>query len=103
MAYGWINKQGRICRGHEKYLLPIHFCAELDSSHTTFCVLSSDMKYSSEQILGIACPTCGAKAGEKCELNTGRPRTSAHRNRRLAAEDLEDSVEQGTRPDTSAA
>jgi len=30
------------------------------------------------------CPTCGAKPGEKCELSTGQPRNTPHRDRRLA-------------------
>jgi len=36
--------------------------------------------------LGVRCPTCGAKPKEKCELNTGAPRTEPHPARRLAAE-----------------
>jgi len=36
-----------------------------------------------KQIQTILCPTCGAKPGEKCELNTGQPRTTPHRDRRL--------------------
>jgi hypothetical protein len=41
-----------------------------------------------EQIHAVPCPTCGAKAGEKCELNSGQARTAPHRDRRLNAEDL---------------
>jgi hypothetical protein len=41
-----------------------------------------------EQIRAVRCPTCGAEPGEKCELNTGQPRTAPHRDRRLATEDL---------------
>jgi hypothetical protein len=41
-----------------------------------------------EKIQTIACPTCGAMPGEKCELHSGQPRTEPHRDRRLAAEDL---------------
>jgi hypothetical protein len=40
-----------------------------------------------EQIQAVPCPTCGAEPGEKCELHSGQPRTSPHRDRRLAAED----------------
>jgi hypothetical protein len=36
-------------------------------------------------ILSVPCPTCGAAAGEKCELNTGQPRNSPHRDRRWDA------------------
>ena len=43
------------------------------------------MKVTEKQALAVRCPTCGAKPGEKCELNTGQPRTEPHRNRRLAA------------------
>jgi hypothetical protein len=43
------------------------------------------MKAPKDTTLAVRCPTCGAKVGEKCELNTGQPRTSPHRDRRLAA------------------
>ena len=39
--------------------------------------------------LGVPCPTCGAAPGQKCELNTGYPRTTPHRDRRLDAADKE--------------
>jgi hypothetical protein len=42
---------------------------------------------SPKQILAIRCPTCGAAPGKKCELATGRPRTTLHRDRRLIARD----------------
>jgi hypothetical protein len=42
---------------------------------------------SQEQALAVPCPTCGAKAGEKCELSSGQPSTDAHRDRRLIAKD----------------
>jgi hypothetical protein len=45
------------------------------------------MKAKAEEILAVRCPTCGAKPGEKCELNTGLPRTNPHRDRRLKASD----------------
>jgi len=45
------------------------------------------MKVSEKQALSVRCPTCGARAGEKCELSTGLPRTDPHRDRRLAASD----------------
>lgn len=44
------------------------------------------MKAEKEQALVFRCPTCGAKPGEKCELNTGLPRTEPHPARRVAAE-----------------
>ena len=34
-----------------------------------------------KQILAVRCPSCGAAPGEKCELSTGQPRTSPHRDR----------------------
>jgi len=45
------------------------------------------MKAAKETALIVRCPTCGAKPGEKCELNTGLPRTGAHPARRVAAEE----------------
>jgi hypothetical protein len=39
--------------------------------------------------LSVRCPTCGAKPGEKCELSTGQPRTTPHRDRRIIAKDEE--------------
>jgi len=44
-------------------------------------------KLGPKQVLAIDCPTCGAAPGEKCELNTGQPRTGPHLNRRLIAAD----------------
>jgi hypothetical protein len=44
----------------------------------------ADMKVPKNPILAIRCPTCGAKPGEKCELSTGQPRTTPHRERRLS-------------------
>ena len=38
-----------------------------------------------ELILTVPCPICGAAAGEKCELNSGYPRTTPHSERRLNA------------------
>jgi hypothetical protein len=40
-----------------------------------------------KQILAIPCPACGAKRGEKCELNSSQLRNTARRDRRLAAEE----------------
>ena len=45
------------------------------------------MKAEKETALVVRCPTCGAKRGEKCELNTGLPRTDVHPARRVAAEE----------------
>jgi hypothetical protein len=45
------------------------------------------MKAKKKQALAVRCPICGAKAGEKCELSTGLPRTEPHRDRRLAGSD----------------
>jgi len=44
------------------------------------------MKAGKETALIVRCPTCGAKPGEKCELNTGLPRTDPH-PARVAAEE----------------
>jgi hypothetical protein len=44
------------------------------------------MKAEKKQSLLARCPTCGAKPGEKCELNNGMPRTEPHPERRLSAE-----------------
>jgi len=38
-----------------------------------------------KDVLAIRCPTCGAKPGEKCALNTGQPRNTPHRDRCLAS------------------
>jgi hypothetical protein len=40
-----------------------------------------------KQSLAVPCPTCGAAAGQKCELNTGQPRIEPHRDRRLQAKE----------------
>jgi hypothetical protein len=40
-----------------------------------------------KQVQAVRCPTCGAGTGEKCELNTGQPRSYPHRDRRLIAAD----------------
>jgi hypothetical protein len=45
------------------------------------------MTVTEKQVLAVRCPTCGAKPGERCELNTGQPRTDPHRDRWLIAED----------------
>jgi len=42
------------------------------------------MKARKETALGVRCPTCGSKPGEKCELSTGLPRTEPHPARTLA-------------------
>jgi len=42
---------------------------------------------SPKQVLAVRCPTCGAAPGEKCELSTGQPRTSPHRDRVWIAKD----------------
>ena len=40
-----------------------------------------------KQLLSVRCPTCGAAIGEVCELNSGAPRTEAHRDRKFSAAD----------------
>ena len=47
-----------------------------------------------EQIHAVPCVTCGAQAGEKCELHSGQPRIEPHRDRRLTAKDLLSSEDQ---------
>lgn len=47
----------------------------------------SSTKVSSEQMLAAACPTCGSKAGQKCELSIGQLRNTPHQARRLMAAD----------------
>ncbi len=47
------------------------------------CVKTKDL--TPEEILSVPCTTCGASIGEVCELNTGLPRTEAHRDRKLLA------------------
>jgi hypothetical protein len=49
---------------------------------------SGAVKSNAKQILAIACPTCGTRPGENCELGSGRRRKIPHRDRRLAAEDI---------------
>jgi hypothetical protein len=44
--------------------------------------------------LNVPCPTCGAAPGQKCELNTGQPRTAPHRDRRLSAADKEKATDE---------
>ena len=46
-----------------------------------------DTKRINKLILAVSCPTCGAAPREKCELNSGQPRTAPHRYRRLDAAD----------------
>jgi hypothetical protein len=40
-------------------------------------------------LLSVRCPTCGAGPGEKCELTSGQPRTTPHRDRRVIAQKSE--------------
>ena len=54
---------------------------------TLYVEVCMTKELSPEQLLAVRCPTCGAAPGEKCELSTGQPRTSPHRDRRLAAKD----------------
>jgi hypothetical protein len=46
------------------------------------------VKSNTKQILEVGCPTCGTRPGENCELSTGLPRNTPHRDRRLAAQDI---------------
>jgi len=49
--------------------------------------MSMRKELSPKKMLAVRCPTCGAAPGEKCELNTGQPRTGPHRERRLIAKE----------------
>jgi hypothetical protein len=56
----------------------------------SFClryVCAMKKELSLKQIAAVRCPTCGAGPGEKCEINTGQPRSEPHRERGLIAED----------------
>jgi hypothetical protein len=46
-----------------------------------------DRKQLEKLSLRVSCPTCGAGPRQKCELNSGQPRTTPHRDRRLSAAD----------------
>ena len=50
---------------------------------------NSDMqkKSDSKDALAVRCPTCGVPAGVRCELSTGSPRITPHRDRRWVAKD----------------
>src|SRR5713226_8627618 len=41
------------------------------------------MRAKQKLAMEVRCPTCGAKPGEKCELSTGQPRNTPHRDRRF--------------------
>jgi len=57
------------------------------------------MKAKQKRALAVRCPTCGARAGEKCELGSGQPRTDPHQERRLAAWIRDDVTLQSTQAD----
>ena len=42
---------------------------------------------SPKQILAVRCPTCGAAPRQNCELSTGQPRMTPHRERIWIAKD----------------
>jgi hypothetical protein len=44
------------------------------------------MKAEKKTALIVRCPTCGAKPGEECEINSGLPRSESHPARNAAAE-----------------
>jgi hypothetical protein len=37
------------------------------------------------QLFFVACPVCGAAAGERCRLQSGFPRAEPHSDRKLSA------------------
>jgi hypothetical protein len=49
--------------------------------HLLYMEVCVTRELSPKQVLAVRCPTCGAASGEKCELSTGQPRTSPHRER----------------------
>jgi len=66
------------------------FCAKLTVFLLRIAALSTTMKAKKpalKKVHAMHCPTCGAGPGEKCELSTGQPRTTPHRDRRLIAAD----------------
>lgn len=61
-------------------------CAFLRRETSHHAVMKTN-ELTSKQILSVRCPTCGAATGEVCELNSGAPRTEAHRDRKFSAAD----------------
>ncbi len=47
------------------------------------CVKKNEL--TPEQISAVSCPTCGARVGKRCELNTGTLRFGPHLDRKFAA------------------
>ena len=45
-------------------------------------------KVTLKQVHLVSCPSCGVGPGEKCELTMGQARTEPHRDRRLAAAEV---------------
>jgi len=41
-------------------------------------IIHGDMGPKKRDAITVRCPTCGAKPGERCELNTGQARTEPH-------------------------
>jgi hypothetical protein len=48
-------------------------------------VVVKTRELTAQQISSVPCTTCGAAAGEVCELHSGDPRTEPHRDRKLSA------------------
>jgi hypothetical protein len=46
-----------------------------------------DLQQRDNLSLNVACPTCGAPAGERCDLDSGQVPNVPHRDRRLKAAD----------------
>jgi len=44
-------------------------------------------KFDEKKPHAVRCPTCGAAPGERCELTSGQPRITLHRDRRVIAKD----------------
>jgi len=49
--------------------------------HPLYIEVCVTKELSPKQVLAVRCPTCGAAPREKCELSTGQPRSSPHRDR----------------------
>ena len=66
------------------------YCAKLNiRALWVWGIIVSDMqkKSASRDALAVRCPTCGAPPKTPCQLITGQPRTTPHRDRREIAKD----------------
>jgi hypothetical protein len=61
--------------------------ARFPDSETRHYLVMQIRELTKDQLLSVACPTCGAAIEEPCELTTGYPRNEPHRNRKFSAAD----------------